>query len=437
MHRAVMAAVLVCGALVVVVVLMLGRRQPAEAPATPEPAARAQAAAAPAVVAEVPAAAEPLPAAEPTPTQEPVADEASPAERPRLRLRVVDGLTGEPVRTFEVRWGHQEDAGWTRLNTTDGRFFVPVDAPEGASVRVRARDYDETEATVDALPKELPPHGLVDLFDVPLHLILTLRGVVVDGATGAPVEGAMVAAIEGAASAELYRMKAPDGVLSDHTDAAGGFTLRAFDTRSVRFVAAWKERYAATIVDVAAVADRRAIAMRLTEGGTVRGRLLSEGAPVEGLIPTARMRLGPDGPTYGAFAYVNGGYFVIPRLTPGDHVLEFFDSVDEAEWGRVAVSVADGENTEYQWDMAEFGGLFVTVSDGAAQGVTVECGPAGAPEQMLYAAAPDAEGKCQFGYVPAGRYEIRVVGKSPGARVRRQTQLVAGGQWRDVVVSAP
>ena len=436
MHRAVIAAVVACAVVMVALVLLLAKAPPPEAPARPSTATRAEAPEE--VTPEAPAAAPaPVPAA-PEHVPAPAADDDSPPEEaPRLRLRVVDGLTGQPVRTFEVRWGHQQDPEWKRHNTTDGRFFVPVGAPEGAAVRVRARGYNETEAALDTSALDVPAQGLIDLFDVPLDKVLALGGVVLDAASGEALEGALVTALAGAAAAELFRMKTPDGDLSAHTDAGGRFTLRAFDTGVSRFLAAWHEGYAAAFVDVAEVVNAAAIEIRLTQGATLRGRLLNKGTLVDGLIPMAKMRLGPEGPAYTTFAYVSGGFFVIPRLTPGAHVLEVFDSTEEVDWGRIAVTVADGEHAEYDWDIARFGGLFVTVSGGAAEDVAVELAPAAAPEQVLYAVAPDADGRCQFGYVPAGRYEVRVVGMGPGGGVRRHTQLVAEGQWREVSVGLP
>jgi len=436
MHRAVIATVVACAVVTVALALLLAREPRPEAPARPDTAPRAEAPEA--VTPEAPAVAPaPVPAA---PEQAPApaaVDDAAPEEAPRLRLRVVDGLTGTPVRTFEVRWGHLADPEWTRHNTTDGRFFVPVGAPEGAVVRVRARGYTETEAALDTSALDVSDQALIDLFDVPLDKVLALGGVVVDAASGEAVEGALVTALAEEASALLFRMKTPDGDLSAHTDADGRFTLRAFDTGVSRWLAAWHEGYAAAFVDVAEVVNAAAIEIRLTQGATLRGRLLNEGASVDGLIPTAKMRLGPDGPTFSTFAYVSGGFFVIPRLTPGAHVLEVFDSTQEVEWGRIAVTVAEGERAEYDWDIARFGGLFVTVSGGAAEEVAVEFAPAAAPEQVLCAVAPDAEGRCQFGYVPAGRYEVRVVGRGPVGGVRRHTQLVAEGQWREVAVGLP
>jgi len=438
MHRAVIAAIVACAVVTVALVLVLARA-PRPAP-PPSPNTTMPARAPGEVTPQAPAAApapDPLPA---PPNQAPAPapdEEAAPEEAPRLRLRVVDGLTGAPVRTFEVRWGHQQDQHWTRHNTTDGRFFVPVGAPEGAAVRVRARGYTETQAALDTSAHELPPHGLIDLFDVPLDKVMALAGVVVDAASGEAVEGALVTAIEGAASAELFRMKTPDGDLAAHTDTAGRFTLRTFDTGLSSFLAAWHEGYAATFVDVAEVLNEAAIEIRLTQGATVRGRLLNKGAFVDGLIPTAKMHLDLNGTTYSTFAYVSGGFFVIPRLTPGTHVLEIFDSTEEVDWGRIAVAVAEGERAEYDWDTARFGGLFVTVSDREAADVDVEFAPAAAPEQVLWAVAPDADRRCQFGYVPAGRYEVRVVAKDPGGGVRRHTQLVVEGQWREVTVGLP
>ncbi|NIA13838.1 MAG: hypothetical protein GWP08_07130 [Nitrospiraceae bacterium] len=367
-----------------------------------------------------------IPAAEPEQRQEPG----------RARFRVVDRLSGRPVTRFEVRWGAGRGSEWTRHASGDGTFLTQSSLEQISQVSVRAEGYEPGEAAVHFTLADIAPGEVVDAATIELDRWLALRGRVIDALNGMPLSGATVRQARGSVSPELLRMPVTGVLVSARTADDGSFEMDPIHTGQADYIAVWAEGYAVSFVFLGAVPVDDTLEVRLTHGGGFTGRLHDGGVPVEGLVASPKLYVARPGPVCTPYAGAFTGAFRLMFAPPGDYVVELFDSVEEVDWGRVMITVTDGVEGQGEWDIATFGGFSGRVL-GDSTGVSAELIPADAPEHVLQQAQAAADGSFRLGFVPPGRYTIRVVSGGDEPRERTYTRNVRPGEWADITVQAP
>lgn len=435
--RAATVVLITCVVVVAAVgLLYFGMRSPAPKPVEPRPSMPDVPLPEPVSVPPVeaqPVAATPEPAVEPA-QAEPVA----PAVPGRLLVHVVDNLTGGPVTDFEIQWSVRAGAPSVRQQEPDGAAVVPADLQVPAEIEVHAKDYEPGRATLEQSPATVPEGQTVDGPTIRLERIVAPQGRVSDSETGKPVEGAVVRAAYGSVSPQLLLMPPIQDDPTHITGADGVFGLKPFNTSLARYIVVWKEGYAAKFIFLGEVAPRQRLEVSLTHGGGIRAQLLRDGAPVEGLVPLPRLRIDQDRLVYSPYAAEYGGTCRLMFATPGDYVMEVFDSVEEQDWGRIPIAVTEGQTAEQDYDTATFGGFLgaMGVRDRGAD-VTIEMSAEGKPSLLLYKVSPGADGTFRLGYVPAGAYEVRVVSNAEPSKVKRYTRTIGPGQWLNITVDAP
>ncbi len=435
--RAATIVLITCVVVVAAVgLLYLGMRTPAPKPVEVRPPAPEAPPSEPAVappIATEPRAEAPEPAVAPPPP-EPVA----PAVPGRMVVRVLDNLTGNPVTDFEIQWSARAGVPSMRQQAPDGVAVLPTDLQTPAEIEVRAKDYEPGRAVIEQSPALVPEGETVDGPTIRLERIVAPQGRVIDGETGKPVEGAVVRPAYGTVSPQLLLMPPIQDDPTCTTGADGVFGLKPFNTSLARYLVVWKEGYAARFVFLGEIEPRKKLEVSLTHGGGIRARLLRDGAPVEGLVPLPKLHIDQERLTYSPYAAEYGGTCRLMFATPGDYVMEVFDSVEEQDWGRIAITVTEGQTTEQDYDTATFGGFFGSMStrDRGAD-VTIEMSAEGQASTLLYRVIPGEDGTFRLGYVSPGSYEVRVISNAEPSKVKRYTRTIGSGQWLNITVDAP
>ncbi|MEA3224715.1 MAG: carboxypeptidase-like regulatory domain-containing protein, partial [Planctomycetota bacterium] len=128
----------------------------------------------------------------------------------RLRARVVDRETGEPVTEFELASAGGEN--WRRMSDPNGQFDIPVRGRDGERVRIRAEGYTLK------ISQEIYPDANEPAI-IKLGAGAAIRGTVVDE-EARPIERATVSF-----RYKRTRDEEPDGKYVTDTDSKGLFLI--------------------------------------------------------------------------------------------------------------------------------------------------------------------------------------------------------------------
>jgi carboxypeptidase family protein len=342
-----------------------------------------------------------------------------------VRGRAVDAATREPVRQFTLTVG-PDDAGasWQREGTVDGATgaFVVEDVPEGmVKLEAAAEGYATTtvaDVTVaaDGEPAEVE---IALRADAPLSGTVTnesgeplpanVNGLVKDGA--APVSASTSADAEG--RYELAGLPPGEVALAFH---ARGYVpeKRTVDTRQ---------------------GGRADVVMK--RGLSVRGEVVSDGAPVAGVgvMATGGGRGGPGGyattDERGRFALEGlqaGRYTVSARTADGRHAQ--VEDVDPAQATPLRIAL------ERKATAVITGRVVGLPSEGDAMMVVVQAHGEGG-EGM---APVDGTRRFRMAEAPAGAVTVRgeALSMNGGQRASRPVELtLAAGSETDVVIEFP
>lgn len=208
--------------------------------------------------------------------------------RGALRGRVVDSETGLPLNDFHMTiatLGGDGKIRAKRFRSADGVFAWEGLPRERFAATFSADGYELH--TVRGF--EMPQDGTDIERVVAMNPGASVRGRVVDVATGMPVAGALVTGREGATV--LYQVwskfdgnldaEKPFGIASARTDAEGAFVLRQLPQGTVTVRARAKGYLSATAV---AQPDDE-ISIELSTGATLRGWLVDrEGRATDGMV---------------------------------------------------------------------------------------------------------------------------------------------------------
>lgn len=229
-----------------------------------------------------------------------------------LRGRVVDAVTGDPVREFGVVFHIDRSAQYgsepqdeRRFRSEDGKFEWPYLVPGIWTVTASASGYQRF-----MLPRVLVPEGEATSEIVfPLRRGLTLRGRVYDEATGVGIAAASLSFRESHVGRHEGEWQLQEQTL---TREDGSFVLDGLPPgRVILTISAhdYGRQERDVLVEGAGVLD-----IALSAGGTIAGRLTGpDGAtPVAGVIVIA----GPD-PSSMALSPTATGEFSFEHLAPG------------------------------------------------------------------------------------------------------------------------
>ena len=205
-----------------------------------------------------------------------------------LRGRVVDSESGLPLDDFHMTiatLGGDGKIRAKRFRSADG-VFAWEGLPPGRFAATFSADGYQLHAVRGF---EMPQDGTDIESVVAMNPGASVRGRVVDVATGVPIAGALVTAREGATV--LYRVwskldanldvEKPFGIASARTDAEGAFVLRQLPQGTVTVRARAKGYLSATAV---AQPDDE-VSIELSTSATLRGWLVDEeGRATDGMV---------------------------------------------------------------------------------------------------------------------------------------------------------
>lgn len=179
-------------------------------------------------------------------------------------------LTWEPSSDIHYFMGSEQ---WKPYSDPEGRFSIGL-KPGGQTLRVRAKGFSEWSEAL-----QVPAGDTLEDIQVVLRNARSIRGLVVDAATGAPVSGA-----------RIFRGRVPDELhdsskIVAHTDEAGVFVLEDASPGG--------ESFSVTHPSYAAISARTApreseLVVKMGSGVEVTGKVTLNGEPVEGAEVQAR-----------------------------------------------------------------------------------------------------------------------------------------------------
>ena len=233
-----------------------------------------------------------------------------------FRGRVIDAVTRQPVREFEVRLiplptsseAYGEAKPLTRtFKSGSGRFAWSNLKPRRWMVTVSAHAYQQfvIEELTTAAGEKSPEHVM------PLLHGFTLRGRVFDLNTGVGIGAALVSlqepdrAYHGDSQTSPFVRSKEDGTFELDGVPGGDMTLSAS-----------AKGYAARELDLIVGDETQAVDIGLSTGSTLSGRVVTPaGAPIKGLI---NLLGGPGG---GSYQTTDDGVFTFGQLPAGTYVL--------------------------------------------------------------------------------------------------------------------
>ena len=276
--------------------------------------------------------------------------------------RVVDAVTGAPVRSFVVRVGFPaEQLRGSALNGIPAEWFrgVAFDDPQGrwlleddleadraAAIQIEAQGY--APVTLDAVFTAHDPDP--DANVVRLVSGTLVRGRVVERESGAPVVGARVRRVtERVPFATLDDSGEP--VPEAHTDAAGRFELRDVPTGSMGLVVEHPDWVVADDgpFEVTGVAPVERW-IELGKGATLRGRLLgARGAPLPGERVSVSCLDGIERNRERATTTDAQGGYELPGLSSGEYHVRWERERRGKRFNDLIqyLALADGETREF------------------------------------------------------------------------------------------
>jgi len=368
--------------------------------------------------------------------------------------RVVDGITGEPVTSFRIRFVAPSNLSGYWVGWAAGGSGVPFTDPDG--YWTTERDEELTVGRSTAIQASAPGYApavvegaTVTADPDPDALVIRLfassapvRGRVVASESGLPIAGARVRPFRG------HPPRADDHVeLEAVTDAVGRFELEAVPVGSVSLVvdhADWLRALDGPFdVPPAGVVERL---VELGLGGRIRGVLLDvEGRPRAGEemvleqddVPGAERRQLET-------ATDDEGRFAFERLMPGSYRVAWFRRSGERQWfaARRAVRVEGSTTTELEFRPLGRTTIHGTasVSAGMSPAIAAHLRPAvwdGEPSAWypLTQNAIVENGQFLFEGVPAGTYLVQV-SNAEAASGQCEVEVPAAGEvevWVELV----
>ncbi|MCC6694289.1 MAG: sigma-70 family RNA polymerase sigma factor [Candidatus Hydrogenedentes bacterium] len=331
--------------------------------------------------------------------------------------RVVDGETGEPLKSFEV---YQMGGVASTVDSSNERWFDRVEDAEG---RFTMENVVLDEATIIAKADGYMPAFEVVQLDSGQHLEgvtmklsrgRILEGIVVD-ASGSPVEGASI--LLGPA---LY---VPQGMNEDFLDAEtakaarartqadGTFTLAGM-APGPQMLTAYHRDYAqgSITVDIPESGTPPQAHITLTSGGSIRGVVRVAGIPTEG-ISIMVLPAGGMGSPLAQIATGSDGVYRAEDITPGNvTIVATLQTRPEDMMGRrveQTAAVQAGQETHVDFDLIAATGVLtgdleidVTQESSAVVRCTMPT-EAGSEKRMTIA----HDGKFRFEQMPEGEVE--------------------------------
>lgn len=222
-----------------------------------------------------------------------------------LSGRIVDGATGEPVRSFDflLREYSQKvgdpDLYHEIVHDPSGCFSFPLKEAGDYNLTIRSADYMAKRIRRLNVPE---PRGMADL-QIPLEKGESLSGRVVDDLSGDPIKGALVIPERDSGKRPLLRTreredrslaimlvqlgKALEGFPNGVTDDDGGFSLEGLPAEPQSVTALHPDHVAASI-DIKPP-EQKAVEIRLKKGFHVFGTARDDsGRPVPGILIEVR-----------------------------------------------------------------------------------------------------------------------------------------------------
>ncbi len=232
----------------------------------------------------------------------------------RLRGRVVDAQTGDPVTSFRAEIGNyrglDNEKRWElkKITVDSGQFDLDAQLDEDWFIRIEADGYAESVQTGSALTSG----EVVDGIRFELSPGRVIHGVVVDH-TGKPVSGALV--FDNGDVFDVTRRS--ESYAATKTDAQGAFAIEGL-ADDARVVYILKSGYA-----VGEAVIRDAVEIVLTRGAIIDGHVLPANA-----VPSRRSRVSASTARNGhhdhySSAINDEGYFRMENAIAGVYHIQF------------------------------------------------------------------------------------------------------------------
>ncbi len=371
-----------------------------------------------------------------------VREDPAPAPEPprpgRLQIFVADAETKAPITEFKMRREPAPSANWLANKSADGRIELSGFLDRRMRLNLRANGY--LPSFVELLYANVPEDGVMKAVTVLLEPGYDLNGFVVDDATGSPIPGAHVRAMASVEKGDFEDYPAADpAVPVDATDEDGHYRLTVTPPAAGRYIVAWADNYAVTLIEQDLAALQHAVEFRLQPGGNKTFLLRQSGELV------GRMDIHLDQPQFpeathvmplrstsrqdhpAVFRHVPQGIYRATLRVPGS-----------GEWGRAVIAIAPDVAPTTEWDVDEFGGLFGTIEDYDPEvPVRVSIVDARFPFVPIFDTAPDEAGLFEFGFLPPGPYSVRVAHAGSKETPNARKYNVVNGEWREILVSMP
>ena len=348
-----------------------------------------------------------------------------------IRGNVFDADTGEPIPGTEGRIVRHRDPvegmmgtahPWTKFTSPTGEFALPTTYDVG-QVAFRAKGYVESRIDLLVLQGEI-----YEDLAVGLKPAAYIWGTVLDAKTRQPLEGAHVSVAAGhirqwwginEGNFATHALSGPDGK----------FELTQAPVEGYVDIMVWLEGYAPSfLVDVGA--DSGELKILLSEGGSLKGVVKRNGAPIPGLRMWAGNSFGrpyehgdesPATPAFLALAGTNeNGEYSFSQLPPGQYQIRVMDAnpstpLHQRYLVRQWADILEEETTVLNFDIENESVVSGTVIGlDSVDGVQLRLYDQRYPGQTLYSteerhdsAKPNEEGYFKFCPVPSGDYYVR------------------------------
>lgn len=237
-----------------------------------------------------------------------------------LRLRLVDGGSGEPLPGVMVRVATSQGGGSGGKTAADGRLVVERVLPGLATLQAQSKGCEPLWTLA-----RVPTGGTLDLGDVVLHPVVTLSGRVLDG-DGKPIAGAVQ-------WTPLDTMTFPRELIdrrSSATDAEGKFSLLGGRRRYVVIARAQDGQVGVAVAD-----GGSATTCEIRVAPPVTIRVVARGSRLVGYVATVRDRLGVP---IAAQSIEPRWREQTLRVPPGEYTLEVHDDADRLVLSRAIVA---------------------------------------------------------------------------------------------------
>lgn len=307
---------------------------------------------------------------------------------------------------------------WCTTDTQGSFRFEGQPASGVAYLKASGRNLIPSDLT----RVELPPAGPVELR---VTTGLSLRGRVVEDATGEPVPGVQVQAVVPAAGGAAPRLGFFPAL--DTTDEEGQFVLRSLAPGTV-VVQVEARGFVPVSRTVEVGANARPLLIRLAKGLEIRGRVFeTNGEPAAGVGVSAqpaspRVTRGLGEVDHRASERTDSsGRFVLSGLLPGPYRVEASGFAGESDRVLVEAGAADVE-----LHLGRLGAVEVQTADERGSPVADARVRLLGPAQVPLEGTTDAAGRTRFAELPPGSYRVDV--RAEGFAGAGETVQVAGGK---------